>query len=847
MLKVILHWKQEAKPGATLYANESGGKPLDSVARDLKQAIRVLLRSPAFTVTAVAALALGIGVNAAIFSVVNAVLLRPVGFPDADRLVMFMQTSPQGTFPGASPAKFAHWQQQTSVVQNVAAFRTGIVNYTGGAVPEQLRSAQVSREYFPLFSVPIVLGRSFGPEEDRPGGEKVAVISHGLWTRRFANAPALIGKTISLSGEPHVVIGIVGPDFDVRELGPAPDVWVPFQLDPNTTDQGHYFNAAGKLKVGVTLEQGKAQLALSAATFKQKFPDALRDGAGFTLARLQAAFIQNARESLLVMFGAVSLVLLIACANVASLLVVRATARSREIAIRVAMGAGRSRIIRQLLTESVVLSMIGGTFGLFLGTIGIKALLAINTAGLPRLGEDGALVGLDWRVVSFTIAISLATGILFGLIPAFKGSRADLNASLKESSSRSGTSLRHNRTRSVLVVAELALTLVLVVGAALLMRTYLALRAVDPGFDPKNVLTMRMSLSGPRFVESAAADRLVRDGAERIRSLPGVESVSAACCVPMQGGYGLPFLIIGRPLEKGPFHGGGGWSTVSPGYFEVFKIPVRRGRTFTELDTGAAPQVVIINETMARQYWKNSDPLGSQLLIGKGVMREFETEQPRRIIGVVADNHDGGLNDEIGPKVYIPQAQVPDAINELNLRITPMTWAIRTRTDPYALSGAIQEQLRQASGLPVSDVRTMDEIVSRSTSRQRFNMILMTVFGGAALGLSLIGIYGLMTYSVQQRRQEIGIRMALGATPRGVGTMVLLQGMRLVAIGLVIGIATALGLGKVMAAFLFGVRAGDPLILTAVPILLSAAALVALWVPAIRASRIDPAIALRYE
>ena len=819
---------------------------MDSLLRDLRHAVRMLRKSPAFTTTAVAALALGIGVNTAIFSVVNAVLLRPVPFPDADRLVMFMNSSPEGAFPGASPAKFSHWQQQTSVVEDVAAFRTGVLNYTGGAVPEQLRSAQVSAQYFRLLSAPIVLGRSFAPEEDRPGGEKVALVSNALWVRRFASDPAIIGKTISLSGDPHVVIGVVGPDFDARELGPAPEVWVPFQLDPNTSDQGHYFMAAGKLKRGVTLGQAKAQLELAAATYRQKFPENLRNGS-FTVVPLQDAFVQNARPSLLIMFGAVSLVLLIACANVANLLLIRATVRSREIAIRAALGAGRSRIIRQLLTESIVLSLAGGALGLLLGMIGIRALLSINTAGLPRLGEDAALVGLDWRVVVFTLLVSLLTGILFGLIPAFKGSRADLNAALKESGTRSGTGLRHNKTRSVLVVTELAMTLVLVVGSALLIRTFAALRGVNPGFDPHNVLTMQMSLSGPRFVQSEVVDQLVRDGAERIRALPGVESVSAACCVPMQGGYGLPFLIVGRPVDKGPFHGGGSWSTVSPGYFEVFKIPVKRGRTFATIDNGASPPVVIINETMARQYWKDGDPLASQLLIGKGVMREFDTEQPRQIIGVVADNHDGGLNDTVRPKVYIPQAQVPDPVNELNLRLTPMTWVIRTQTAPYSLSAAVQEQLRQASGLPVSDVRTMDEIVSRSMSRQQFNMVLMTVFGSAALALALIGIYGMMAYTVQQRTQEIGIRMALGATASAARRLILSQGLLLVVTGLVIGVAAAFGLTRFIASFLFGVQARDLMIFVAAPLLLAIVALVALWLPARSASRIDPAIALRYE
>ena len=819
---------------------------MENFLHDLKHSLRLFAKNPAFTIAALSALALGIGANTAIFSVVNAVLVKPVPFPEPDRLVMFMNTSPQGSDRAASPAKFAHWRQQTSVVEHVAAFRNGVVNLTRGDFPEQLRSSQVSAEYFRLFGAPIIQGRSFSPDEDRPKGEKVVVLSHGLWVRRFGSDPGIIGKTISLSGNPHVVIGVVGPSFNVEEFGPAPEVWVPFQLEPNSADQGHYFSAAGRVKPGVTLAQAKAQLEVSAGAYRQKFPNFPRNN-GFSITPFQEAFVANVRPTLWVMIGAVSFVLLIACANVANLLLVRATVRKREIAIRAAIGAGRGRLIRQMLTESVVLSVAGGALGLVLGIMGIRALLSINTAGLPRLGQGGSLVGLDWRVLGFTILVSIGTGILFGLIPALHGSRTDLSATLKESSGRSGTGFRQNKTRSLLVVSEVALALILLVGSALLIRTLVALRAVDPGFDADNVLTMNVSLTGPRFVKSAAVDQMIRDGVERLRALPGVEEASATCCVPLQGGYGLPFLIVGRPLEQGPFHGGGGWTTVSPGYFEVFKIPVKRGRTFTERDDNLGPPVAIINEAMARQYWKDSDPLKDQLVIGKGVMREFSTEQPRQIIGVVADSRDGGLNNNPGPKMFIPQAQVPDAANALNVGISPMAWVVRTRTEPYSLSSQIQEQLRQVTGLPVSNIRTMNEIVSISTSRQRFNMVLMTIFGGVALLLAAIGIYGLMAYSVQQRTQEIGIRMALGAQSGDVRKMVVFQGMRLTLVGVVIGVASAFGLTRFIATFLFGVQARDPLAFIGIPILLSLVALVAVWLPARRASRVDPVIALRCE
>ena len=819
---------------------------LEALLKDLRHSFRIFRQSPGFATAAVAALALGIGANTAIFSVVNAVLLKPVAFQDPDRIVMFLTTSPQGSSPGSSPAKFQHFREQTAVVQDVASFRTGVVNYTGGSFPEQLRSGQVSADFFRLLGAPIVRGRTFSAEEDSPKGPKVVVLSAQLWQRRFQSDPDVVGRTISLSGDPHTVIGVLGAGFDVQEFGPPPEVWVPFQLDPNTSDQGHYFRSMGRLKPGVTLDQARARLQASAAEYKQKFPTALRPNDAFSVEPLRESVVRNVRSSLFVLVGAVSFVLLIACANVANLLLVRATGRRREIAIRAAVGAGRGRIIRQLLTESVVLSLAGGVLGLIIGMIGIRALLAINTAGLPRIGQDGELVGLDWRVLGFALAVSMGTGVLFGLIPALQGSRADLSVTLKESGARSGTGVRQNKTRSALVVVEVALAVILLVGSALLIRTSIALRQVDPGFDTANVLTMRMSLSGPRFLESVGVERMVRDGVERLQAIPGVEVASATCCVPLEGGYGLPFVIVGRPLE-GTAHGGGGWLTISPGYFDVFRIPVKQGRAFTDRDTRNAPPVVIINEAMAKQFWPKSDPLSDRLVIGRHVMREFAGEPERQIIGVVGNVRDGGLNDEPGPTMYIPQGQVPDAANALNVRLTPIAWVLRTKVEPHSVSAAVQEALREASGLPVSDIRTMSEVVSRSTSRDRFNMWLMTVFGASALLLAAIGIYGLMAYSVAQRTQEIGIRLALGAEARQVKNMVVMQGLRLALAGVALGLVSAFLLSRVLAALLYGVSARDPVVFVVVPVLLTSVALLAVWLPASRASRVDPIVALRYE
>jgi predicted permease len=814
---------------------------------DARRSLRMFWQTPGFTLAAVAALALGIGANTAIFSIVNAVLLKPVPFPDVNRIVVFQTVQPEGGFSAGSPAKFAHWRRQTGVVQDVSAYRSNVVNLTGEGFPEQVRASQVSSSYFRLFGAPIYRGRTFSAEEERPGGERVAVLSYALWTRRFGADPRVLGKTISLSGDPYVVVGILAPTFDVSELGPTPDLWIPFQLDPHSADQGHYFDVAGRLKPGVTLEQANAQLKLSADEYKRRFPNSLQNNTWFGVQTLRDELVAQVRPTLWLLLGAVSFVLLIACANVANLLLVRATSRSREIAIRAAIGAGRGRIIRQLLTESVLLSLAGGVLGLFVGVLGIRALLSVNTAGLPRVGEAGMLVTIDWRVLVFTLLVSVATGILFGLIPALHASRADLSSTLKESSGRSGTGFRQNKTRSVLVVAEVALALILLVGAALLVRTAVALRTVDPGFDAGHVLTMRMSMSGPKFQTSESVELTVRQGVERLRALPGIEEASATCCVPLENGYGLQFVIVGRPLTDGPFHGGAGWFTVSPGYFEVFRIPVRKGRTFNERDTSRAPAVAVINEAMAKQYWPKGDPLRDRLVIGRGVMREFADEPERQIIGIVANVRDGGLNNEPQPAMYVPQAQVPDPVTVLNAGIVPMAWVIRTRGTPYAMSAPAQEALRQVTGLPVSEVRTMDEVVERSTSRQRFNMWLMTVFGGTALLLAAIGIYGLMAYSVEQRTQEIGIRLALGASGTQVRRMVVGQGALLAGVGLVVGLASAFGLSRLIASFLYGVQAWDPLVFTVAPAILALVALVAAWIPARRASHVDPIQALRYE
>jgi putative ABC transport system permease protein len=819
---------------------------METLLRDLRHALRMFRQSGvSFTLAAVVALGLGIGANTAMFSLINTVLLREPPFPKSDRIVILKTKTKQGSFSGASPTKFAHWAQQTPVLEDVAAYGGGVVNWTGGQFPQQLRSERVSSAYFRLFGVPFVVGRPFGPEEDKPGAPPVVVISEGLWRARFGSDPNVAGRTILLGGEKHVITGVVASRFDFEDLDKAPEVWVPFQLDPSSVDQGHYFEAAGRLKDGVSLQAAKARLDVSAVAYRAKFPNGFGKDESFDATTLRDSLVQNAKQSIWVLAGAVGFVLLIACANVANLLLARAEVRKRELAIRACLGAGRLRIIRQLLTESLLLAAAGSVVGLALGVVGIRALLSVNTAGLPRVGTDGDLVSLDWRVLMFTALIALMTSLIFGIIPAWHAARADLNSTLKDGSSRSGSGFRQNKARTILVVTEVALAVVLLVGAGLLIRTSVALYSVKPGFETKDILTMRMSLSAKAYETSSGIEQLVRTATERLNRLPGVELTSATCCIPLEGGYGLPFKVMGRPLTDGPFHGGGGWKTVSPGYFEVFRIPVIRGRSFTERDGHGGVPVVIINESMAKKFWPKSDPLSDRILIGKGVMPQLESEPPRQIIGIVADQRDGSLNQDPGPEMYIPNGQATDEIQALNVKLTPLAWVIRTRGEPMQLRAAVEEELRQVSGLPVSDIRVMDEVVSRSTSRERFHMLLMTVFGGLSLLLAAIGIYGLMAYSVEQRTQEIGIRMALGAVRRDVRRMIMKQGLMFALIGVALGIAGAFALAKQIASFLFGVTVWDPWVFGAVPVVLLATSVVAVWWPSVRATRVDPATALR--
>src|SRR5579862_3494586 len=565
--------------------------------QDVRFGLRMLRKSPGFAIVALLTMALGIGATAAIFTVVNDVLLKPLDYPDPDKVVVMMNRSPQGDSAVISIPKYILFTQQAKVLEDFSIHDLGglRVNLTGGDRPEQLRAMHASANFFSLIGIKLQQGRTYTPAEDVPNGPHVAVISNGLWRGRFGSDPNILGKTIDLDNDPYTVIGVMQPipSADFADL----DLYLPMQLDPNSDNQGNYLMGGARLKPGVTLAAANAELKVASEEFHRKYPAAMPPGMYFAVDTTQNVMVSGVRTSLLVLLGAVAFVLLIACANVANLLLARSTLRKREISIRAALGASRGRIARQMLTESVLLALGGGALGVYVGFVGVHALLSLNTSDLskpgaiPRIGENASGIVLDWRVLLFALGISLLAGLLAGIVPAIKASRGDLATTLNESG-RSGAGLQHNKTRSLLVVTEMALAMILLAGAALLIRTFHDLRTVNPGFETHNVLTMDMSLASARFEKTAAVGQLVQDARQRIQNLPGVEAVAASCCMPLEGGYGLPFDIEGRPLTNGPFTGGAGWRNISPGYFSAYRIPLIHGRDFTELDVQGSGPVV---------------------------------------------------------------------------------------------------------------------------------------------------------------------------------------------------------------------------------------------------------------
>jgi putative ABC transport system permease protein len=827
------------------------GARLELFWQDARFGLRQLCQNPGFTVSAIAALALGIGANTAIFTVVNKVLLEPLPYPESHRIMRIARAFPAGHGNSISVPKFMAWKKGNQAFEALAMydFSGPSLNLGQGDHPEQIKAIHVTVDYFAVFGTAPIVGRTFLPQEDLPGGAKVVVLGQDLWKAHFGGDPAIIGKQLLLGGAPYTVVGILPSGF---HSDPPADAFLPFQADPNSTNQGHIYLVAGRLKPGVSIETARANMKMAGEQFRQANPLWMDTTESVAVLPLQEDVVGNVRLPLLILTGAVAFVLLIACANVANLLLARAAGRQKEIAIRTALGAGRWRLFRQLLGESLLLAGASGVLGLAIGAWGVRLLLALSPGNLPGINDQehvtSAVTALDWHVLAFALGISVLTGLLFGVLPALRVSRLDVNSVLKEGGGRSGSGLRHNRVRNVLVVAEMALAVILLVGAALMIRTFAGLRSVQRGFEVHNVITLQTTLSNSRYDSTAKAALLVHQATERIEALPGVEAAAATVMLPVEGGLDLPFTIDAHPPTNGDrYNGDEQWRFVSPRYFATFRIPLLRGRVFDERDNGNAERVVIINQAMAKKYWPKEDPIGQRVSIGKGLGADF-VEPARQIVGIVGDAREAGLKGGAQEVMYVPEAQVTDGLTKLANSIIALNWVVRTATDPAPLSASIRRELIAVDAqLPVAKIRTMEQVISESTARQNFNMLLLTIFASLALLLAAIGIYGLMSYSVEQRLQELGIRMALGAGGGEMLKLVVGQGMKLTGIGAVVGLAAAFGLARLLASLLFGVKATDPLTYAAVTLILCAVALLACLIPALRASKIDPIVALRYE
>jgi len=833
------------------YRDQRGLPFIESVIADIRYAVRQLRRTPGFTLTVVITIALGIGANTAIFSMINALVLKPLPISEPDRVVFL--TTRYASDPGdghgdpsASPAFFVHWRAQSSVIEHVSALTATGMNYTGGGAPELWHALKMSADLFHTLRMPILMGRGFSPEEDIPNGPKVAVISRGLWQRRFAGDSQVIGKTVALSGEPYSIVGVVSDSSGFLEAvteSRTIDVYVPFQIHPESRETSQTFFVLARLKQDVPIDQARERLSASSADLRSRLPNALGPEDSFSAMTLGEGFQPDEeRPAMYLMMIAVLAVLLIACANVANLLLVRASTRGKEIGIRIAVGAGRRRVIRQLLTESLIFSFLGSSLGLVFGHLGIHALINATLTEIPTLWK----VDIDWRVLTFAFALSLVTAVFFGLFPALQASRLDLNSILKDSGGRWGTGLGQNKLRGALVISEVSLAVILLAGSALLIRSSIALYTVDRGFETENVLLMHTSMNDPKHMSANSVANTIRDGLNRVRAIPGVVAASATGgYAPLKGNLGGSFTIAGQAPSDGSSTGNAGWTPVTSEYFDVFKIALKRGRMFTGRDDAKSAPVAIINEAMAAQFWKGADPLKDRIVLqwdgSNGAAR------PRQIVGIVADVRQIGLRNTPEPRMYVPHEQLTDNANAFLVRLAPTTWVVRTRVETHKMTADIQQQLQQATELPVYDPHSMDEIVSLSIQDDRGLMVVITVVASLALLLAVVGIYGVMTYSVQQRTQEIGIRLALGARAGQVRNMVVRQGLMLTLAGVAIGIASAWQLAHLMQSMLFGVEARDPIVFMTVPIVLGAVALLAVWQPANRASRIQPIDALRHE
>ncbi|MCW5970984.1 MAG: ABC transporter permease [Blastocatellales bacterium] len=801
----------------------------NNLLQDLDYGRRMLVRNPGFTIVAVLTLALGIGANTAIFSVVNGVLLRPLPYADADRLMMIRETMlPKFPEFSVSPGNFLDWQKQNTVFEQMAAYRGQAYILTNAGEPERLRAARVTKDAFEMLGARASFGRSFLPEEDAEDRGNVVVLSHGFWQRRFGGNPQTVGEILTLNGQPHTVVGIMPPTFLFPDR--AVELWAPMAFTAREAQAhgAHYISAIGKLKPGVSVEQARSEMATIAARLAEQYPNS-NAGWSTLVIPVQEYLVSSIKPALLMLLGAVALVLLIACANVANLLLVRTAGRQKEIAVRTALGAGRRRIFGQLLTESVLLSLLGGAAGLALAFGGLKALLALAPNGLL----DVQNITLDAAALGFTLGVTVLTGFVFGLAPAVYASRADVHEMLKESGRGTSEGGRRRGLRNTLVVAEMALALVLLVGAGLLIRSFLMLQHVDPGFNAENVLVLNFGLPGAKYPEPHQRAAFFRQLTERVAALPGVVAAGATQSLPIAGDYVLGFEIEGREPFKPGEEPSTNYYAVSPDYFKAMGIRLLRGRLLDDRDAADSPRVVVINESMAKRYFADEDPIGKRIHVSQGP-RTF-----REIVGIVADVKQYGLSSTAPLQTYEPYTQQP---------FGNMTLTIKTTGEPTALAAMVRAEV---AGIdreqPVSSIRTMDAIVADSISNERFAMVLLAVFAGVALLLAAVGIYGVISYSVAQRTHEIGIRLALGAGVGDVLRLVVWQGARLAATGLGVGLAAAYAVTRWMSSLLFGVTPTDPLVFASLPLLLGAVALAACYIPALRAARVDPLTALREE
>ncbi len=802
---------------------------METLIKDVRYGVRSLLKRPGFTAIALVTLALGIGANSAMFSAVNAVLLRPLPFPESEQIVSFDGMNPgKGiTESNMSVPDFADWKNQNQVFERMAGFVSGGALLASGDEVERVRATGVSADFFPLFRTNAIKGRTLEPDDAQKGRDPVVVLSHGLWQRRFGADQNVLGTTVLLSGKNTTIVGIMPPGFDYPVQS---ELWVPFPIDAAAERRDNrYLNVVTRLKQGVSLAQAQAEMDTINLRLAQVYGET-NSGWTVKLTNLRERLVGAMRSSLLVLLGAVVFVLLIACANIANLLLARATARQKEIAVRTALGASRWRIVRQLLTESVLLSIVGGALGLWLSLWLTRLLIALSPPNTPRFDE----IAPDARVFAFTLALTVITGLIFGLAPALQVSRPDLNEGLKEGL-RSGASGHRNRLRSLLMVSEIALSFMLLVGAGLLIKSFMRLRDVSAGINPDQVLAVRVSLPSAKYPQGEPRVQLLHQAVERLSLLPGVQSAGAVLSLPLGGdtfNVGRSYIREGRPAT--PEESANAiYLVATPDYFRTLQIPIVGGRAFTAQDTENTPKVLIVNETMARQLWPGESPIGRRITIWR------DEKFPREIVGVVGDTKPS-LDADPGQQMYVPYSQ--------DSGWTGMSLVVRTNGDPTNITTAMRNELRSLDkGIPVFNVRTMNDVLATSVAPRRTPMLLLSAFAAIALLLGMIGIYGVTAYYVSQRTQEIGIRMALGAQMSDVMKLVLRTGMVLALIGIGAGLVGAFALTRLLTTLLFGVNPTDGVTFAAVSLCLLVSALIACYLPARRATQVDPLVALRYE